>query len=193
MAAPKFQTPPAIPDLSLADLADIPPRGNVALAVRCALRLAPFFRLPADFEDREACQSIYDAALARATAYAQGAVDNGDRLQELIDAAYQMAELTTDLTDYAAYAVAHSVQAVDFARAIDGEDGSIKAMQLIGSTFGACRVLIQRGRSLGTEAGIVALRADLDAIKLVAVAPGVDPSENGPLGAFWPEGVPTGF
>ena len=193
MAAPKPPAAPAVPDLSLADFADIPPRGNVALAVRCALRLDRFFRLPADFEDREACQSIYDAALARATAFASGAADDGDRLKDLIAAAYQMAELTTDLTDYAGYAVARAVEAVGFAREFDGENGSINAMNLVCSTFGACRVLIQRGRSLGSDAGIVAIRADLNAIKDVFVAPGVDPSENGPLGSFWPEGVPAGF
>ena len=193
MAATRPQPVPTIPDLSLSDLADLPPRANVAIAVRCALRLAGFFRLPADFDDREACQSIYDAALARATAFASGAADDGDRLQELIVAAYQMAEVTTDLTDYAAYAVAHAVQAVGFARDIDGENGNIKAMQLVASAFGACRVLIQRGRSLGTEAGILAVRADLAVIKEVPVAPGVDPSEYGPLGSLWPEGVPAGF
>ncbi len=193
MAASKPQPVPAILDLKLSDLAELPPRGNVAIAVRCALRLAGFVRLPADFEDREACQSIYDAALARATAFANGGADDGDRLQELIAAAYQMAELTADLTGYAAHAVAHAIQAVSFARDIDSENGNIKAMQLVASAFGACRVLIQRGRTLGTEAGISAVRADLAVLKDTPVAPGVDPSENGPLGSLWPEGVPAGF
>src|SRR5450432_3323450 len=113
-----FPTPTAnaIPDLSLADFADLPPRGNVAIAVRCVQRLACFYQLPDDFEDREACQSIYDAALARALKYAKGGVDSGDRLKELIEAAYQMAELTTDITKYAGYAVAHAVQLVGYAR-----------------------------------------------------------------------------
>lgn len=184
---------PVIVDLAMNELADVPPRGNVAIAVRCAQRLAPFFRLPEDFEDREACQSIYDAALARAIDFASGAADNGDRLDELIQAAYQMAELTADLTDYAGYATAHAVQAVGFARENTDKDGTMRAMQLVASTFGACRVLIQRGRSLGTEAGILAVRADLDAMKDVPVAPGVDPSETGPLGPYWPHGVPMGF
>jgi hypothetical protein len=185
--------PPAVLDLGLHDFADVPPRGNVAIAVRCAQRLDRFFKLPDDFEHREACQSIYAAALARALAYASGEIDNGERLQELIDATYQMAEATADITKYAGYAVAHAVEAVRFAREIGGENSGDRMMQLVASTFGACRVLIQRGRSLGTDAGIVAIRADLTAMKDVPVAPGVDPSEAGPLGPYWPEGVPEGF
>jgi hypothetical protein len=192
----KFAPPPppdAIPELSLSDFADVPPRGNVAIAVRCARRLDCFFQLPDDFEDRDACQSVYDAALARAVAYASGGVDDGERLQELIDAAYQVAEVTAEITKYAGYAVAHAVQSVGHARALGTAEDEMKAMQLIASTFAACRVLIQRGRSLGSEAGLAAVRADLAAIKDVPVAPGVDPSEAGPLGAYWPQGAPEGF
>lgn len=185
--------PPPTPDLALADFAEVPPRGNVAIAVRCVHRLAPFFRIPESFEDREACISIYDAALVRAIHYASGGVENGDRLQELIDAAYQMAELTADLTDYAGYAVAHAAQAVGIAHRMDVNPGSMDVMNLVASTFGAARVLIQRCRALGSEAGVLAVRADLDAMKEVPVAPGVDPSESGPLGALWRDGKPAGF
>ncbi|MEI7684942.1 MAG: hypothetical protein WCL32_07925 [Planctomycetota bacterium] len=181
------------PDVSMSELAQLPPRGSVAIAVRCANRLAPFFRLPDDFEDREACQSIYDAALARATNYARGGADDGERLRELTEAAYQMAELTAEITEYASYAVAHAVQAVGFAREVDGDAAAQKLMQLVASTFGACRVLIQRGRSLGTEAGVAAIRGDLEALKDIPVAAGVDPSATGPLGDYWPEGKPLGF
>jgi hypothetical protein len=183
----------AVSDLALADFADLPPRGHVALAVRCVQRLACFFRLPDDFEDREACQSIYDAALERALAYASGGVDSGDRLQELVDAAFQMAQLTADATKFTGYAVAHAVQAVAHARDLDRENSGMKGMHLVASTFGASRVLIQRGRSMGTDAGIAAIRVDLAALRTVPVTPGVDPSEAGPLGPYWPEGAPDGF
>lgn len=192
----KVPVPPAanaVPDVGLSDFADVPPRGNVAIAVRCALRLSNLFQLPDDFAQREECQSIYDAALARALAYAQGSADSGERLKELIDATNSMADLTTEVTNYAGYAAAHAVQAVAYAREIIEENRGNRAMQLIASTFGACRVLIQSGRSMGTDAGIVAVRADLAALKTVPVAAGVDPTEAGPLGPLWPEGAPGGF
>jgi hypothetical protein len=194
MKAPAPSPAPAHAELTLVDLAELPPRGSVAIAVRCAERLACFFRLPGDFEDREACQSIYDAALARARAYAAGGVDAGDRLQELIDAAYQMAAATAQPTKYTGYAVAHAIQAVGHAREIDdGKKSGMRAMQLVASTFGACRVLIQRGGSMGTNVCDAAVRADLTAMKEIPVTPGVDPSEAGPLGRYWPDGVPFGF
>lgn len=185
--------PPATSDLSMVELAEISPRGNVAVAIRCVERLSRFFQLPADFEDREACQSIYDAAVDRAMRFARGDVDNGERLQELIDAAYQMADLTAEFTEYSSYAAAHAVQAVAFARAPDGPDAGSRTMHLVASTFGACRVLIQRGRSLGSESAIAAIRFDLDGLKSIPSAPGIDPSEAGPLGPLWPEGPPPGF
>jgi len=193
MKVPVPQAANAIPDLGLSDFAGVPPRGNVAIAVRCALRLSKLFQLPDDFAERGGCQSTYDAAVARALAYAKGGVDSGERLKELIDATYQMADLTEEVTNYAGYAAAHAVQAVGHAREITGENSGMRAMQLIASTFGACRVLIQSGRSMGTDAGIVAVRADLAALKTVPVAAGIDPTEAGPLGPLWPEGAPAGF
>lgn len=184
---------PALADVSMVDLADLPSRGSLAIAVRCVHRLAPCFQLPADFEDRDACQSIYDAALARATHFAAGGADDGERLEELVQVAYQMAELTAEATHYGGYAVAHAVQAVVHAREVDaGAEGNRK-MQLVAAVFGACRVVIQRCRSLGSEAGLIALRADLETLKDVPCAPGIDPSDSGPLGSYWPDGPPPGL
>jgi hypothetical protein len=183
--------PETTPDLGLVEVANLSPRASVALAIRCALRTVPHFRLPDN--DDAGWQTTYDAALQRASDFAMGGEDAGEGLEELVRIAYQMAEDSAEMTQYSGYSAAHAVQIVAHALAASRSPGG-HGMEMLGSTYGACRVLISKCQTLGRETVLTTLRADLAALRAMPRQTGfgapVNPGTGGPLGELWPFGAP---
>ena len=179
---------PAVVDINLGELADLPHRASVALAWRCAERMSPFFRLPDDFDQRDRWRTMATDILRRVREYVEGADDVGGDLETAVKAAYEMAEATAGPTQFAGYVVAHSLQTLAHAIKARDEPSGIAAMQVVASTFGACRVLIQRSKPNGHELMVETLRIDMEKLRPVK-----GPVVLAELGDLWPAGTPMEF
>jgi hypothetical protein len=193
-----MQPEPSPAGVSLGDLGSLTLRGNVAFAVRCARRIRPMFRLPADAAAHDARVAAVDAALQVAEDYVRGEEVSAGLVQGVAAAAYEVAEDVHDVAGYAGYAAAHAARAVFGAtRASQNTDATI--VEVIASTFGASRVLLANCGSADTRLVLAALRADFDALLGLQLGrPGeagkpVDVSEAGPLGILWPAGAPPWY
>jgi hypothetical protein len=181
--------------VTLGDLGSLTLRGNVAYAARCARRVRPLFRLPADAAAHDARIAAIDAALQVAADFAHGEEVPAGLVQGVAAAAYEVAEDVHNVAGYAGYAAAHAARAVFGAtRASANADATF--VEVIASTFGASRVLLANCGSADERLVLAALRADFEALlRLRLGRPGepgepVDVNEAGPLGPLWPAGAP---
>jgi hypothetical protein len=192
-------------EITLHDLGNLCLRAAVALAVRCALRVRPIMdELPDDFPDRAGALAVLDAALADAENYARANIIPHAEADTHARAAFQVAEAAFPYQRLGAYAVAHAARAAADAVHAGERASEAAGMEIVAATYGANRVALTagRGRRLDEETGMqvrAAILADFEA--LLKLCPGsfrdlgdpVDPSEQGPLGALWPHGVPSIF
>jgi hypothetical protein len=182
--------------VALGDLAQLTLRGNVAFAVRCALRLRPGFELPADTPRRREQMAAMDGAIRVATAFCRGLPVEAGRALEAARQANVVAEETCESTNFAGYAAVRAAEAAANAEEFVRNPSDTGIMEVVAAAFGAGRVLAANADAFTLDLVTGALRADVD--NLLSLAPGsskdlgvpVDPAEDGPLGPLWPAGAP---
>ena len=185
--------------VGLGDLGQLTLRANVAFAVRCAQRVRPCFKLPADALGRREQIAAVDAAILVASAFCRGLPGEDGRAAAAVRAAGVVAEETCEFTNYSAYAAVRAAEAAAYAEEVIRCPSDSSIIEVVAAAFGAGRVLAANADAFALDLVGAALRADVD--KLLSFANGtnedlgapVDPSESGPLGALWPEGTPACF
>src|SRR5260370_42670846 len=97
--------------VSLSDLGQLTLRANVAFAVRCAQRLRPCFKLPADAPRRREQMAAVDGAIWVAAAFCRGLPREAGRAAAAARLAGVVAEETSEVTGYAGYAAVRAAEA----------------------------------------------------------------------------------
>jgi hypothetical protein len=184
--------------VTLSHLGQLPLRANVAFAVRCAQRIRPRFLLPEDAPRRREQFAAVDGAIRVAAAFCRGlsGAEPG-RAEEAARRAAIVAEETGQMTSYAGYAAAHAARAAADAEEVAGNKAGAKPLEVVAAAFGAGRVLAANAGAFDLHRVAAALYADVQ--KLLSMAQSsceelgspVDPGEDGPLGALWPDGTPV--
>jgi hypothetical protein len=185
--------------VTLGDLARLPMRANVAFAVRCAQRLRPCFQLPAEAPDRLEQLAALETAIGVATGFCQGLPLEAGSAAAAVRGAAAMAEETCEFTRFAGYAAVRAAEAVAYAEEYANQQSDSSTMEVVAAAFGAGRVLAANVDPFLLDLVVNALYRDLEG--LLALVHGtnedlgvsIDPSEDGPLGSYWPAGVPTCF
>jgi hypothetical protein len=192
-------------EITLQDLGSLCLRATVALAARCARRVRPGMDdLPADFPNRAEALAILDVALANAEDYARAHIMPHAQADSNARAAFEVGEAAYPYRRLGAYAVAHAARAA--AAAIQAGERATEStgMEVLASAYGANRVALTAGSGARLDEATTiqvraAILADYEALR--RLCPGsfrdlgdpVDPSEQGPLGVLWPDGVPAAF
>jgi hypothetical protein len=182
--------------IGLNELGQITLRGNVAFAVRCAERMRPCFKVPADAERKREKTAAVEAAIRIANAFCRGLPLEPGRAAVAVRPAIEAAEETGEDTCWAAYAAVRAVEAVAHAERVTNNRSDDDVTEVIAAAFGAGRVVAANVDSFSLNQVVEALRADVDKLLRLAggsaerLGPEIDPSENGPLGALWPAGIP---
>jgi hypothetical protein len=183
--------------ITLSDLGQLTLRANVAFAVRCAQRVRPCFRLPANAPRRREQIAAVDDAIGVATAFCRGLLEEAGRAAAAVRAAVVVAEETGEFTRYSGYAAVHVASATAHAEKVVRKTKDASTTEVVAAAFGAGRVVAANADAFALDLVVAALHADL--VKLLALAggsnadlgPPVDPSESGPLGPLWPAGMPA--
>ena len=182
--------------VGLNDLGEITLRGNVAFAVRCAERMRPCFKVPADAERKREKTAAVEAAIRIANAFCRGLPLEPGRAAAAVRPATEVAEETGEDTYWSAYAAVRAVEAVAYAEGVANKQSDRDVTEVIAAAFGAGRVVAANVDTFGLNQVVAALRADVDNLLRLAggspeeLGPEIDPSESGPLGALWPAGTP---
>ena len=202
------ERPPPPPEeereVTLQDLAELPMRGAVAFAARCALRVQPHFNPPEDLPDRDQAFVVLAEAIRIASAFAQGSIGpfpHADRTARLV---YNLGEFTFQYSQLAPYAAYHAAQAVVEATRAGEHANDASATEVVAAAYGASRVALTGGTGVRPndqtlQVVIRALRADMNQLRELnlgqfrELGEPIDPSETGPLGPLWPEGEPVWF
>src|SRR5258707_6490294 len=185
--------------ITLRDLAQLPLRANVTLAVRCARRIRPCFKLPADAPRRREQTAAVDAAIRVAAAFCRGLPGETGRAADIVRLAETVAEETCELTRFSGYAAVHAAQSAACAEEAVRNPSDANVIAVVVAAFGAVRVLSANSDPFALERVVAAMYQDFE--NLLSLAPGaigdlgpaLDPSENGPLGSHWPAGIPACF
>ena len=192
-------------EVTLRDLGDLSMRATVAFAARCARRVRPALDgLPADFPNHDAALGTVDAAIEAAENYARANMSRQADTEALAQAALDVAEATYPYRRLGAYAAAHAAKAA--AEALRGGERASTAvvMEVVACAYGANRVALTGGTGgrLDKESDQLiraAILADYEKLRglsagsLYDMGDPVDPSEKGPLGPLWTQGVPQAF
>src|SRR5437764_8199587 len=96
--------------VTLNDLGELTLRANVAFAVRCAQRLRPRFKLPADAPRRREQLAAMDGAIRVAVAFCRGVPGETGQVAAAARAVLVVAEQAVG-TGYVAYAAVHAAKA----------------------------------------------------------------------------------
>ena len=104
--------------VGLHDLGQLTRRANVAFAVRCAERLRPCFKLPADAARRRQQMAAVDGAIRVATAFCQGVPGEVGRAAAAARVASVVAEETGEFTRFAGYAAVRAAEAAAHAEEV---------------------------------------------------------------------------
>jgi hypothetical protein len=185
--------------VSLSDLAELTLRANVAFAVRCAHRVRSCFQLPDDAENRLEHLTAVDAAIRVATSFCRGLELEPGRAVAAVRAAHVAADTHCENTNFAGFAAVRAAQAAVYAEEVvrNATDSSIT--EVVAAAFGAGRVVAANAGMMALNQVVAALYADLQNLRKVgrgaasSLGAAIDPSEAGPLGPLWPDGVPLGF
>jgi hypothetical protein len=171
-------------------LAQLPHHAVVAFAARCARRVQPLTHVLPQ-QDRDAI----DRALASAEAFAKGAADAG------ANAARADARAADAGADAVARSAARSAARAwtAAARAAARADAAADAADAADWAATAAAAADWAANAAARGAARAAASSDLD--RLIALNPGepdaqgapIDPSEAGPLGPLWPQGVPEWY
>jgi hypothetical protein len=169
-------------------LAQLPHHAVVAFAARWARRVQPLTHVLPQ-QDRDAI----DRALASAEEFAKGAADARAAHQAADAAAWAAAVAdAADAADRATVAAAARAAAVAADVAADADAARAAA----NAAADAAAAWAANAAAAAARAARAATSRDLD--RLIALNPGepdalgapIDPSEAGPLGPLWPQGVP---
>ncbi len=180
--------------LVLGDFAQMTLRANVAFAVRCAQRLRPFFDLPGSTPQSGDQVAALDAAIEAAIDFCQGLPGKKGQAAAAARLAGLVADETGETTCFAGYAAMRAAEAAACAEAFVLAPNDASLMDVAAAAFGAGRVLVGNAAAFTPDQVMVAMRLDVEKIMSLAhgaiqdLGPTVDPSENGPLGALWPDG-----
>jgi hypothetical protein len=171
------------------ELKDLPFRGIVAYAARCAMRVRPLSALGQ--------QEAVDDAIAVAVAFCRGDAFAAAEAATFAEAADSVA------AEEAAFAGAAEDEGAGAARAAAfAAFAAADAFTDAAAAFAVARAGARAAARAAAFAGAADARAadaDLGAlIGLMLGQPGeigdaIDPTENGPLGALWPQGEPPWF
>ena len=180
---------------SLNELCCLSGLANVAYAVRCGRRMQPKFNPP--HEDAAVMAKIVESSLTWSEMSLRQAMPVDERVKSLVDAACAVAEATSDLSDFAAYAAFHAVRGAVLVAESPQRLSTDVFLEVVAASFGASRVLLSSIPPWLEARAIAALRADYD--KLVALrlgegaerGTGVETAVSGPLGTLWGESTPT--
>jgi hypothetical protein len=185
--------------VGLHDMGRLTLRGNVAFAVRCAQRMRPCFKLPADASRRRQQMAAVDGAIRVAAAFCQGLPLETGQVAAAARAAGVVAEETCEFTGYAGYAAVRAAEAAAYAEECIRNPSDSSIMEVVAAAFGAGRVLAANTGAFTLDLVAAALYADMEKLLSLAhgtcedLGPPVDPSESGPLGSLWPAGTPAWF
>jgi hypothetical protein len=193
------------------ELKRLPLRAFVAYSARCARRLQPLFgclRNTADFAEHEAA---IEAAISIAEKFCRGevgyasfaaddaalaiALDAARAANQAYAAACAAAHAATINANIAASSAAFAVDSVAYASVLAAVLAASADISDITAAY------IARAAAFYTvdSADSNAARSDFDALlsmnlgELPEFGPPIDPSEDGPLGPLWPDGVPEWF
>src|SRR5262245_15852729 len=90
--------------ITLSDLGELTMRANVAFAVRCAQRVLPCFKLPADAPRRREQMAAINSAIGLATAFCRGQPTESGQAAAAARTAAAVADETGEFTRYAGHA-----------------------------------------------------------------------------------------
>jgi hypothetical protein len=191
-------------------------RGAAALALRCAQRVRPLLRLPADVspEVRAWAIAVLDDCLRHGNTFARGLPLDQTEAGEAAGHAVTALGLAQQVARRGAQEVAAVHAAASAAAvgrtvddALDGErydDPEVRAARFATAHDYAREAAREAREAAQAAAGVegcqlleLALAADFAALLLIDRASygdlgmGLDPSEAGPLGPLWPGGVPA--
>jgi hypothetical protein len=185
--------------IGLDELAQLTMRANVAFAARCARRMRPWFKLPADAARRIEQTAAVDGAIAVAEEFCRGLSLEIGRAAEAARVAAMVAEETYEDTNYAGFAAVRAAEAAACAEEAVRNPSDSGMIEVVAAAFGAGRVLAANAGAFTQHIVVAALRDDIDKLLQLAhgtiqdLGPPVDPSETGPLGPLWPGATPIGF
>ena len=185
--------------VALSDLGQLTLRANVAFAVRCAQRLRPCFKLPAEAPRGREQIGAVDGAIRVATAFCRGLPGEAGRAAAAVRQAAVVAEETCEYTSFAGYAALRAVEAAAYAEEVVRNPTDSAVTEVVAAAFGAGRVLAANADAYALGLVVVALHTDVQKLLSLAggtcdeMGPPVDPSETGPLGLLWPAGMPACF
>jgi hypothetical protein len=185
--------------VGLSDLGQLTLRGNVAFAVRCARRMRPCFKLPADAPRRRLQMVAVDGAIRVAAAFCQGLPVEPGQAAAAARAAGVVADETCEFTQFAGYAAVRAAEAAANAEEVERDRSNSRVIEVVAAAFGAGRVLSANTDPSTLDLVVAALHTDLQKLLSLGhgtcedLGPPVDPSEGGPLGPLWPAGTPAWF
>ena len=183
--------------VGLNDLGQLTLRGNVAFAVRCALRMRPCFELPADAPRGREQTAAIDSAIRIADAFCRGLPLEDGRAALAAQRAGMVAEETYESTNFAGFAAVRAAEAAAHAEAAVRNPSESSLIEVVAAAFGAGRVVAANSDAFTLDLVAAALYADMQKLLTMAqgaggsLGPEVDPSESGPLGPLWPDGTPA--
>src|SRR5260370_6078856 len=97
--------------VGLNDLGKLTLRANVAFAVRCAQRIRPCFKLPADAPRRREQMAAVDGAIRVAAAFCRGLPGEAGRAATAARVAAVVADEAHEVTGYAGFAAVRAAEA----------------------------------------------------------------------------------
>ena len=191
-----MSTKEPVREASLGELSGLTLRANVAYAARCARRMQPLVELASDDPHREVKLGALETGIRVAEEYVRG---TPLQLEQVIHAekwASRLADEQQMESNYAAYAASHAARGTVYALRSGERADQDTFMEIVAAAFGASRVIMSNLPHPGPQLASAVLRADL--VKLQEMRLGrakeigqtFDPSENGPLGPVWPNGMP---
>jgi len=182
--------------IGLNDLGQLTLRGNVAFAVRCALRIRPCFELPADAPRQREKVAAVDRAIRLAAAFCNGQPLERGAAAAIARVAEAVAEETSEFTRCAGYAAVRAAEAAANAEEVVRNPNDSGIMEVVAAAFGSGRVLAANADTFTLDYVAAVLCADVDKLLSLGhggspeLGPPLDPSEAGPLGPLWPNGTP---
>jgi hypothetical protein len=185
--------------VGLADLGQLPMRANVAFAMRCALRVMPWFKIPATAPKRREQIAAINNAMAVAEAFCMGVPMEAGRAAVAVERAAVVAEETCSFTCFASYGPVRAAEAAARAEECVRNEPDASVTEVVAAAFGAGRVLAANADVSTMDLIVGALAADVEKLRKLAhgtcadLGPPIDPSEKGPLGSLWPGGIPSWY
>lgn len=170
---------------------------NVAYAVRCARRMQPRFKPPAEMADAHKLVAIVDAAIGWAEEFAGKGEGDRERGTTLAETASHIADAISEQTDYSAYAAYHAVRGALLVAQAETSVSEEVYLEVVAAAYGSSRVLVTNAPPWIHALVMKTLRDDYE--KLIALTmqhasekgEPLDVTATGPLGGLWPGKTPV--